>query len=294
MILRDLRAHETAAVASRNRTATWPSRPSSAGWAAPTGCRRRPPNSTTTSRRMRPRLSVNAQTREFIDFLMTSPFFPNLPGPVDRQLHRFAIYAGMSRAPLWARELIGFDRPPALTRRLIEPALQSDARRLRWAFGTPRYVELARERAAGARAVRSPRGDRRPADRGRRRRDRGRQRRRGGRPHQSTHPGRGAAGGCSRWAATDHGRRRGAPRGGFPDDRLPPLPAPRRSGRGAWCAGKRSASSPLSPTPSTPSRIHTRAWRRRSSPRSRSRANIRCCAAPDTPNPRRSPTPPNC
>jgi len=29
---------------------------------------------------MRPRLSVNAQTREFIDFLMTSPFFPRCPG----------------------------------------------------------------------------------------------------------------------------------------------------------------------------------------------------------------------
>ena len=57
------------------------------------------------------KLSVNAQTREFIDFLMTSPFFPDLPGPVDRQLHRFAIYAGMSRAPQWARELIGYDRP---------------------------------------------------------------------------------------------------------------------------------------------------------------------------------------
>ena len=98
---------------------------------------------------MRPKLNVNAQTREFIDFLMTSPFFPNLPGPVDRQLHRFTIYAAMSRAPLWARELIGYDRPPALTRRLMEPALQFDARRLRWAFGMPRYARLARERAAG-------------------------------------------------------------------------------------------------------------------------------------------------
>ena len=33
---------------------------------------------------MRPRLSVNAQTREFVDFLMTSPFFPDLPERVDR------------------------------------------------------------------------------------------------------------------------------------------------------------------------------------------------------------------
>jgi uncharacterized protein (DUF2236 family) len=99
---------------------------------------------------MRARLSVHAQTREFIDFLMTSPFFPNLPGPLGRRLHRFAIYAGMSRAPRWARELIGFDHPCALTRMLIEPALQMDARRLRWAFGTPRYVQLARARVAGA------------------------------------------------------------------------------------------------------------------------------------------------
>jgi uncharacterized protein (DUF2236 family) len=99
---------------------------------------------------MRSRLSVNAQTREFVDFLMTSPFFPNLPELLDRQLHRFAIYAGMSRAPQWAQELIGYDRPSALTRTLIGPALQSDARRLRWAFGLPRYVQLARARAEGA------------------------------------------------------------------------------------------------------------------------------------------------
>ena len=99
---------------------------------------------------MRPRLSVNAQTREFLDFLMASPFFPDLPAPIDRRLHRFAIYAAMSRAPRWARELIGYDRPSALTRRLIEPALQFDARQLRWAFGTPRYAQLARARTAGA------------------------------------------------------------------------------------------------------------------------------------------------
>ena len=99
---------------------------------------------------MRPRLGVNAQTREFIDFLMTSPFFPDLPDALDRRLHRFAIYAGMSRAPKWAQELIGFDSPSTLTRSLLEPALRLDARRLRWAFGTPRYAQLARKRAAGA------------------------------------------------------------------------------------------------------------------------------------------------
>jgi uncharacterized protein (DUF2236 family) len=98
---------------------------------------------------MRPRLAVNAQTREFLGFLMTSPFFPDLPAPVDRRLHRFAIYAGMSRAPQWARELIGYDRPPTATRMLTGPTLRLDAQRLRWAFGTPRYVQMARDRAAG-------------------------------------------------------------------------------------------------------------------------------------------------
>ncbi|MCT7662003.1 oxygenase MpaB family protein [Mycobacterium deserti] len=97
---------------------------------------------------MRPKLCVNAQTREFIDFLMTSPFFPDLPAPVDRRLHRLAIYAGMSRAPQWARELIGYDRPSAMTRALIGPVLQFDARRLRWAFGEPPYAQLARRRAS--------------------------------------------------------------------------------------------------------------------------------------------------
>jgi uncharacterized protein (DUF2236 family) len=98
---------------------------------------------------MRPRLSVNAQTREFIDFLMTSPFFPDLPERIDRQLHRFALYAGMSMAPLWAQELIGYDRPPLATRTLMGPMLRMDAKRVRWAFGAPRYLQMAQQRAAG-------------------------------------------------------------------------------------------------------------------------------------------------
>jgi uncharacterized protein (DUF2236 family) len=95
---------------------------------------------------MRPRLAVNAQTREFIDYLMVAPFLPKLPGFVDREVHRFALYAGMSRAPHWARELIGYDRPPAPMRALIEPYFALDARMLRWAFGTPAYLRLARTR----------------------------------------------------------------------------------------------------------------------------------------------------
>lgn len=102
---------------------------------------------------MRPKLAVNAQTREFIDFLLSAPFGPSLPPAADAALHRFALYAGMSAAPKWARELVGFDRPSPLVRAMIRPYLQFDARMLRWAFGTPRYVEMARARATGARKL---------------------------------------------------------------------------------------------------------------------------------------------
>ncbi|CAA0120743.1 Uncharacterised protein [Mycolicibacterium vanbaalenii] len=102
---------------------------------------------------VRPKLAVTAQTRAFLDFLVASPFLSDLPGSVQRPAGRFAVHAGMIRAPRWARELIGYDRPAALTRSLYEPVLQLDARLHRWAFGTPRYVSLARARVAGASAL---------------------------------------------------------------------------------------------------------------------------------------------
>ncbi len=100
--------------------------------------------------RMRPKLSVTAQTRGFLDFLVSAPSLSELPGMIQRPIGRFAVAAGMSRAPRWARELTGLDRSAAVTRRVFEPALQLDARLHRWAFGTPRYVQLARARAIGA------------------------------------------------------------------------------------------------------------------------------------------------
>ena len=81
---------------------------------------------------------------------IASPFLSDLPGPIQRGVGRFAVHAGMIRAPRWARELTGHDRPAVLSHTLYEPVLQLDARMHRWAFGTPRYVLLARARAAGA------------------------------------------------------------------------------------------------------------------------------------------------
>jgi hypothetical protein len=49
-----------------------------------------------------------------------------------------------------ARATLRYVRPPLAMRPLIGPMLQLDARRLRWAMGTPRFLELARQRVAGA------------------------------------------------------------------------------------------------------------------------------------------------
>lgn len=98
---------------------------------------------------MRPRLGVNQQTMEFFEFLMTMPFGMAVPGPLSRPVHRFQAEAGMSLMPAWARRMTGFDAP-ALARHVVHgPTLQAYARTLRWAFGTPPYVRLAEERAAG-------------------------------------------------------------------------------------------------------------------------------------------------
>lgn len=104
---------------------------------------------------MRPRLAINAQTREFLDFLLTAPFGPALPDALDRAVHRFALNAGMSYAPRWARELTGYGTRSGLVGRLVDPYLALDARTIRWAFGEPAYARLARARAGGR--VRAPR-----------------------------------------------------------------------------------------------------------------------------------------
>ena len=75
---------------------------------------------------------------------------------------RFAMYAGMSRAPQWARSSSATTDRRMATRALMGPMLRLDARRLRWAFGTPRYLQMAQDRAAGVARPRSPRRDRRP------------------------------------------------------------------------------------------------------------------------------------
>jgi uncharacterized protein (DUF2236 family) len=99
---------------------------------------------------MRPSLGVNQQTLQFFDFLMEMPFGIPVPTLLSPAAHRFQVDAGMSLMPKWARELTGFDAPELVRRSVHQPALQAYARTVRWAFGTPRYAQLAQERVAAA------------------------------------------------------------------------------------------------------------------------------------------------
>jgi uncharacterized protein (DUF2236 family) len=104
---------------------------------------------------MRPKLSVNAQTLDFLEFLLADP--PGTPptGAITRALRRFQVEMGMGLMPDWARRMSGFDSTK-LERNLVHrPVFELYARTLRWAYGgPPDYARLSNERvsAAGASA----------------------------------------------------------------------------------------------------------------------------------------------
>jgi uncharacterized protein (DUF2236 family) len=97
---------------------------------------------------MRPMLHVNHQTKEFFEFLLTSPFGVRLPGPFGRYANRYQLEAGMGLMPRWAQELSGFAAWPPGYKATHEPALRTFATTLRWAFGTPPFRAMAEERMA--------------------------------------------------------------------------------------------------------------------------------------------------
>lgn len=91
----------------------------------------------------RPKLAVNEQTRTFFEFLLTAPFGPKLPGPLDRRLKLLTMQGSMALLPAWTGELTGFRAAGRLDRMAAEASFQLNARALRWAFGTPDYKALA-------------------------------------------------------------------------------------------------------------------------------------------------------
>jgi uncharacterized protein (DUF2236 family) len=108
---------------------------------------------------MRPKLGVDDLTREFFEFLVGGPLGALLPpAPLARPVKQFQVEAGLSLMPRWAQEMTGFDRPEIAQRLLHAPSMQTYARLLRWAFGTPPWRALADERVGvGAEAGAGPR-----------------------------------------------------------------------------------------------------------------------------------------
>jgi uncharacterized protein (DUF2236 family) len=96
---------------------------------------------------MRPKLAVTEHTREFMGFLLDAPFGTEMPGPLRPYGKRFQVEAGMTLAPRWAAEMVGFAPPRPVTKLIHEPLLRSYAMTLRWGFGTPRYTAMAEARA---------------------------------------------------------------------------------------------------------------------------------------------------
>lgn len=95
---------------------------------------------------MRPKLDVTHQTREFFEFLLTSPFGVRVPGPFGRYVNRYQLEAGMGLMPRWAQELSGFAPWARGYKATHEPGLRAFAATLRWAFGTPPFRAMAEQR----------------------------------------------------------------------------------------------------------------------------------------------------
>ncbi|WP_207946554.1 oxygenase MpaB family protein [Actinomadura sp. 7K507] len=97
---------------------------------------------------MRPKLTVNDQTRAFFEFGKTGPFLPRALRPLGRPLHSYDMHAGMALMPAWAQELTGYRHHRLLDTLIFEPHARLDARLMRWAFGMPPFRAMAEARAA--------------------------------------------------------------------------------------------------------------------------------------------------
>lgn len=97
---------------------------------------------------MRPRLSVNAQTLEFFEFLLADLPGAQPTGAVVRASRQFQVGMGLGLMPPWAGRMSGFGSSTFARRFLHRPIFEIYARTLRWAYGgPPDYARLAYERA---------------------------------------------------------------------------------------------------------------------------------------------------
>lgn len=104
---------------------------------------------------MRPKLAVNEQTIEFLDFLAGRIEGPAAGNALDQLNRRGALHASMHLMPEWAQKLAGLHHPELAQRLWFDPTTRLNVKILRWAIGTPTYRQMAEERvAAGAPSVR--------------------------------------------------------------------------------------------------------------------------------------------
>ena len=98
---------------------------------------------------MRPKLALTEMLEEFFDFLVNGPLGAlNLPGRLETPMRRFQIASGMSLAPSWAQEMTGWQRSVVEQRVAQAASMRTYAKLLRWAYGTPPWLRLARERTS--------------------------------------------------------------------------------------------------------------------------------------------------
>jgi uncharacterized protein (DUF2236 family) len=125
-----------------------PSRHPSAAWAAPSGCPETMAELEGYVEHMRPLMSMNEQTRQFIDFLAGDSNGPSRGNARRRLERRLGIAASMSLMPTWARHLTGTYQPALVRRAYLEPTARLQARLTRWA-----YPQLPCKAMATARAT---------------------------------------------------------------------------------------------------------------------------------------------
>jgi uncharacterized protein (DUF2236 family) len=102
---------------------------------------------------IRPRLAVNEQTLEFLQFVAGPHEGPYRVGDLERRQRTLSMRASMALLPVWARQLVGLDHTDLGRRLWYRPTTRLNVSLIRWAYGVPACRRLAEERCAGVGAA---------------------------------------------------------------------------------------------------------------------------------------------
>ena len=98
---------------------------------------------------MRPKLAVNEQTVEFLDFVAGPREGKYAANDLERFQRRLAMKASMALLPEWSQKLTSLEHSELGRRLWFDPTTRLNVRLLRWAYGVPACRRLAEARAAG-------------------------------------------------------------------------------------------------------------------------------------------------